>query len=211
MTRRGVQVGQGNRIPYVRFLFVAALLATSNGCAAKKDPASPPKVLPIKFEDIKVVGGPLVRSTDAEVDEVEKELGVTFPNGYREYVTRFGEGILGGSYVRIYPPRRILNGSNNVKEWRGRIKQYWFWDEGSNVLSKDRALESIILGDTMDGDEIVFHPSQPDRLLILPRHHEAIFEAGKDLYQTLSWLCSSGVLTAPFAEREFEPFDSRKP
>jgi hypothetical protein len=26
----------------------------------------------------------------------------------------------------------------------------------------------------------------------------------------IEWLCSSGTLTEPFVEREFEPFDSRK-
>ncbi len=89
-----------------------------------------------EFENVTVVGGPFVLSPSAEVDAAEAQLGIRFPSGYREYVTRFGEGVLGGSYVRIYPPRRILSGNNNVAEWRQRIDKYWFWDGGSNVLTK---------------------------------------------------------------------------
>jgi len=56
------------------------------------------------FENITVTGSPLVLSTDAEVDQAQAVLGTRFPTGYREYVTQFGEGILGGVYVRIYRP-----------------------------------------------------------------------------------------------------------
>src|SRR5262249_5818960 len=71
------------------------------------------------FENITVIGSPLVLSTPAEVDAAEAQLGIRFPTGYREYVTKFGEGVLGGSYIRIYPPHRILAGtSNNLLQWR---------------------------------------------------------------------------------------------
>lgn len=74
------------------------------------------------LDDITVVGGPLVLSTNSEVDASEDNLGVNFPAGYRAYVTTLGEGILGGCYIRIYPPRRIINGL--FQEWRERIAEY---------------------------------------------------------------------------------------
>jgi hypothetical protein len=84
------------------------------------------------FDNITVIGSPLVLSTPAEVDAAEAHLGIRFPTGYREYVTTFGEGVLGGSYIRIYPPHRILGGtSNNLLQWRQRISECWFWDRGS--------------------------------------------------------------------------------
>ncbi len=158
------------------------------------------------LDDVTVVGEPLVRADDIQVDELETRLGVSFPNGYRQYITALGEGVLGGSYIRIYPPWRILD---ELQEWRQRIEEYWFWDEGRDVLSKQQALESIILGDTLDGDEVIFRPQQPQRILVLPRHSEQIYVAGDDLWQAISWLCSSGTLTEAFEERDFEPFDSR--
>ncbi|WP_343705274.1 hypothetical protein [Flavobacterium sp.] len=34
-----------------------------------------------------------------------------------------------------------------------------------------------------------------------------IYKAGNTLEETISWLCSAGILTEAFSEREFEPFD----
>jgi hypothetical protein len=162
------------------------------------------------FENITVVGGPLVLSSPTEVDDAETQLGSRFPTGYREYVTRFGEGVLGGYYIRIYPPRRILSGDNNLAEWRKRIDEYWFWDEGREVLTKDQAFQSFIIGDTLDGDELIVHPSDSERIYVLPRNSEDIYVAGEGLPAAIEWLCGSDVLTEAFTERNFEPFDGRQ-
>jgi hypothetical protein len=162
------------------------------------------------FENVTIAGAPLMLSTAAEVTLAELQLGIRFPAGYREYITQFGEGILGGSYVRIYPPRRILTGDNNLAEWRQRIEEFWFWDEGQEVLTKSQALQSVIIGDTLDGDELIVHPSEPDRIYVLPRNSENIFVAGLGLPAAIEWLCGSGTLTEAFSERRFEAFDSRE-
>jgi hypothetical protein len=163
------------------------------------------------FENITVIGSPLVLSTPAEVDAAEVHLGIRFPTGYREYVTKFGEGVLGGSYIRIYPPRRILGGtSNNLLQWRQRISEYWFWDLGRDVLTKEEALQSVKIGDTLDGDELIVHPSNPERVFVLPRNRHEIYVAGEGLPEAIEWLCSSGTLTEAFDERNFEPFDTRR-
>jgi hypothetical protein len=161
----------------------------------------------VKLEDIRIVGEPLVLSTLADVDGLESRLWIAFPEGYRDYVTQLGEGVLGGSFIRIYPPWRI---ENELVEWRRRINKYWFWDEGRHVLPKERALECVLIGDTLGGDEIVFHPARPNRLFVLPRYSEQVFDAGDDLLSAIEWMCSSGQLVEQFLERDFEPFDGRK-
>ena len=161
------------------------------------------------FESIRVIGGPLRPSSAADVKAAETQLGVRFPTGYREYVTRFGEGVLGGAYIRIYPPHRILAGPNNVGEWRERIREYWQWEEAGRVLTKQEALEGVIIGDTVAGDELVVHPSNPDRIMVLPHDSETIYVAGNGLQAVIEWLCGSGTLTDPFDERDFEPFNSK--
>lgn len=158
------------------------------------------------FENIRVIGGPLVLSSPAEVDAAEADLGMRFPTGYREYVTRFGEGILGGAYIRIYPPRRILD---DLLEWRGRIGEYWLWD-GGDVFTKEQAFQSVIIGDTLDGDELIVHPSNPERLFVLPHDSSTIYVGGDGLPATIEWLCSSGMLTDAFDERDFEPLRAGK-
>lgn len=170
----------------------------------------------MKIKDIQVSGEALVLATEKEVADMETKLGTRFPAGYREYVTRLGEGTLGGDYVRIYPPWRILIGDNNLEEWRERIDKYWFWDEGRETLSKENALQGIIVGDTVDGDEILFHPSEPDIIYVLPREEGIVYRIGPSLFKkpgllkAIEWLCSSGKLTKKIKERNFEPFDSRR-
>jgi len=159
------------------------------------------------FENVTVVGEGVTPVAPEDVEAAEAALGTRFPIGYAEYVTRFGEGILGGVYVRVYPPERILHGDNNVHQWRERIARYWFWHEGSGLLTQRQAAECVVIGDTYDGDELVVHPSLPDRILVLPRYHENVLLAGSGLADAIEWLCGSGVLTEPFAERNFEPFD----
>lgn len=170
----------------------------------------------MKIEDIRVSADALVLAADDEVSEMEVKLGTRFPSGYREYITRLGEGTLGGHYIRIYPPWRILTGDNNFNEWRQRIDEYWFWDEGRKVLSKEKALECVIVGDTVNGDEMIFHPADPDVIYVLPREEETIYKIGSGLFKkpglltAIEWLVSSGKLTSKIRERDFEPFDSRE-
>lgn len=65
------------------------------------------------------------------------------------------------------------------------------------------------IGDTAEGDELIVHPDNPERVYVLPRDSEDIYLAGNGLPAAIEWLCSSGTLTEPFAERNFEPLDSR--
>ncbi len=50
---------------------------------------------------VRVLKKPLVLAKPAQVDALEAKLWVTFPAGYREYVTTLGEGALGGAFVRV--------------------------------------------------------------------------------------------------------------
>ena len=158
------------------------------------------------FEGYRIVGEEPFLSTDEEVDAAEQQLGVSFPDGYREYVTTFGEGVLGGVFIRIYPPHRILR---ELKMWRERIDQFWLWDEGKETLTKAEALNSVVIGDTLNGDELVVRPEQPDRILVLPRYSYDVLVAGDGLPNAIEWLCNSGKLVEPFSDRELEPFTTR--
>ena len=157
------------------------------------------------FNRIKIIGSSCVLASDSEVKEAEAKLGVTFPIEYHEYITTLGEGNL-GCLVQVHPPWRIIA---ELDRWRDRIRQYWFWDEGAHVLTDEQAEESIVIANTLNGDELIFHPSQPERILVLPRNHDTIFEAGIGLFEAIAWVCGSGKLGEPFEPLEFEPFDSR--
>jgi hypothetical protein len=162
----------------------------------------------ITLDQIKALSADRFYANAADIDAAETTLGTRLPTGYREYISQLGEGVL-ASYIRVYPPYQILEGDNGVHQWRKRVEEYYFWEPGRNVLAREHVLECIIVADTMDGDELVAHPSTPDRLYVLPRHEEMIFIAGDGLLPAIEWLLTSGTLTEPIDSRVFEPYDGR--
>ncbi len=177
------------------------------------------------FEHVKISGDPKP-VPEAEVDGLETHLETGFPVGYREFVTRFGRGVLGDTYliltgaaldaelaneeeevgcdIRVYLPEEIRDAVDGLDGWRERIEKYWFWDAGADVLSKKRALECIIIGDTTVGDELIFHPSNPDRIYILPRDEDGVYAVDEGLTGAIEWLFGSGELYASFKDRCFK-------
>ncbi len=135
------------------------------------------------------------------IKDCEDALSFTFESGYVDFITKYGEGILGGTYIRIYLPTKIAEGHN---DWLSRISEYYFWDEGKDILTKEQVQQAVCIGDTFDGDEIIY---LQNNYYILPRHEETIFKTGETLAETIEWLCSADVLTESFDERNFEPFN----
>jgi hypothetical protein len=117
------------------------------------------------------------RASQGDVRDAERELKTRFPDGYAEFVTSLGQGLL-CSFVRVYLPKRILD---EVAEFRSRVQEYFCWEEGAAVLPKSRVVESVCLADTVNGDEVIFHPDDPARLYLLPHDSETIFQIGSSL------------------------------
>ncbi|MBV9866772.1 MAG: SMI1/KNR4 family protein [Abitibacteriaceae bacterium] len=153
------------------------------------------------YSSVHLLNESLVLVSPEEVAQLEQQLGTKMPAGYQDFVTTLGLGILNDT-VRVYTPNRI---SRELKDFQQRWDEYWFWDEGRDVLSKEKALESIIIADTGNGDELVFHPSQPDKLYVLPRDSGQIFEPGSTLDEAVEWILHSGVLLGD-ADEEDEDF-----
>lgn len=154
---------------------------------------------------VEVVGGPLVLASDPEVDDLEARLGTTFPDGYREFVTRLGEGAL-NVLVRVYPPWRVLA---ELDVSRGSFSAYWLWESDDVPFGQDQAMESISIADTIDGDMVVFRPSDPARIIVLPRQDERLVARGPNLLETIEWICRGGTGSRTSRRRTFSPFDSR--
>lgn len=170
----------------------------------------PIELVPFKVSDIKPDRKVSESIMLKEIAAAESALNIQFPRDYDAYVSRLGEGTL-ASYVRVYPPSRILDGVNCVASWRERISEYWFWEEGVDFLDQDKALECVIFADTQDGDELIFHPSARNTIYVLPRYQERSFVVSSDgLESAIAWILNSGVLVSPIASRGFESFDSSK-
>jgi hypothetical protein len=159
----------------------------------------------VAFDDIYAVTERLQPATLEQVAAAEAALGVRFPPGYAEFVTRFGEGAV-SNWVRVYPPSRVPEEHPGQRE---RRQEYYFWEEGADVLTREQVTASVLLADTYNGDEVIFHPGQPAGLFVLPRDEGAIYALGGTLEEAIAWLCTSGTLTAPIAFKSFEPATGR--
>jgi hypothetical protein len=153
------------------------------------------------FDDIYLVSKKLVLSTHDEVAAAEQAIWSSFPPGYTEFVTQLGDGEL-TTWVRLNPPARI---QTTIQSFQERLKEHFFWEAGREVLPQERVVECIPLGSTVNGDDLVFHPSDVRRILVLARNDEAIFEIGSSLPEAIEWLFRSGVLTKSMDLKAFRP------
>src|SRR4051794_13983382 len=90
------------------------------------------------FDDLKTVAPSDVASTAAR-------LGLTFPDGYAEYVTELGAGLL-STFLRIWLPEQV---EAQFDEHRRRLSENFFWAH-DGPLTPERARETVMLGDTMN-------------------------------------------------------------
>jgi hypothetical protein len=137
---------------------------------------------------------------EAALERLQVEAATTLPAGYDEMMRTLGPGTL-GTKVRVQGPEAILQ---NTKAWRERVAQYWFWGDGP-LLSKAAAQSAFVIADTLDGDELVFLPSDPKTLLLLPREDEEVRLISKTgLLSALTRLVASESGRVP-AKLTYEP------
>jgi hypothetical protein len=87
------------------------------------------------------------------VDAAEAALGLKVPPGYRELMVELGEGVVSG-ILRIYPPARL---GAEQEFYQELIDTTWFFEEPDETMTPEYARESVVLADTHDGDQVIFH------------------------------------------------------
>ncbi len=131
------------------------------------------------FDDVPVIGR-IQPTPRAEVEALETRLGITLPAGYAEFITRFGEGTYCDLFD-IHPPQRI---ERDYLLWRADWREHWFF---TGVLSRTQSQQSYLIGSTVNGDQIVFYPPQPDTLFILPRSSDEVETVRADFSDLHHW------------------------
>ncbi len=129
--------------------------------------------------------------TTDELRACEQKIGHKFEQGYVDFITRFGGGIFGGCYVRLYLPTTIVQ---NHFETIKRYQEYYFWDNGSDVLNKEQVLQSVCVGDTFSGDELIYVNGG---YYILPREEDIIYAVGEKCSQAIEWQLVHNISNDP--------------
>ncbi|HEX8198435.1 MAG TPA: SMI1/KNR4 family protein [Pyrinomonadaceae bacterium] len=165
------------------------------------------------FENVKIVDPyvergwtpelKLMLATPEEVDALEAKLNLTFPEGYREFVTTFGKGDYCGhnTAIRVDMPSAI---SSEYKEHQEFLDEFWFWEDSEDLLPKEKAVECIRVCDTDVGDVIIFHSSSPNELFVLPHSDDIAYRIGSNLYEAFDWLVAKGSQAAGGTEESLK-------
>jgi SMI1 / KNR4 family (SUKH-1) len=126
--------------------------------------------MPVLFKNIPFDDVTIRRPISVEtLLEVETSLGFRFPDDYREFITTFGDGDIMDGAIRAFSPRHIL--AVGLGETRDRLSEFWFWDQSPDILNQEKAVQCVPFFDSADGDDILFHPNNPDEWFVLA--HEA--------------------------------------
>jgi hypothetical protein len=161
----------------------------------------------VDLDYVYLVTDRLETASATDVTGAERELGCRFPRGYAEYVQRLGRGSLNNE-VRVMMPGQILA---VLGDWRARWQEFWFWDDPESAVDQDRVLGAVPVADTHVGDELWFHPDDPDTVIVLPRESDRSYAVGPGLDGAIDWVFSSGVLLEPGGGRlAFESHVGRK-
>jgi hypothetical protein len=149
--------------------------------------------------DYYLVQDDLQRWTDAEVAAAESGLGRPLPPGYRAFVTTLGTGAI-SDIVRLPTGKQLVE---QQRQFQDLIRAAWFFDD--DLLTQVRALGSIQVADSLDGDMVVYEPTS-GRYYVLPRHDDQVHSVGTDMAEVIEWFLESGVLIRPSRTRYFESF-----
>jgi hypothetical protein len=85
------------------------------------------------------------------------------------------------------------------------MNQYWFWDDPESDTDQDHVLGAVPVADTEVGDDLCFHPDDPDTVIVLPRDSDRSYAVGPGLDGTLSGSSHPGCCIPPAARRRSSP------
>jgi hypothetical protein len=160
----------------------------------------------MQIDDVYLVSNKLELATEEDIEQLETALATPLPRGYADFVSKLGVGTY-CDILRVYSPARILTEYADVRK---RWDEYFFWEVGRDVLTREQALRCVIFADTIDGDEIIARPDMPDRLFVLPRHDELIYWIPGSFDSPLTWQGSSGAVMREPTFRYFESWRDRE-
>ena len=152
------------------------------------------------WNDMIVEEPPERLSTPGSLAELEDQFGVSLAADHREFLLRYGEGVV-FNHVRIFGPSRIAWATG---EARPRWREFFLWDDEGSALDEAALAKCVIVGDTFNGDEFVLSPGQPSRLYYLPQDDFAVVDLGPSLEAGLN-----KVVEALREEVSCYPFDEQ--
>ena len=129
----------------------------------------------VEIVEVTVIGHHPTTASSDDVSALERELGTTMPDGYREIVTTWGAGCY-GHHFRIRLPAQVRDGVCGPRAYRAamdakasgsdRRRPDWPWE---GLITPAQADDVVVVADSPGGDSIAFLRGAPHELLVLAR------------------------------------------
>ncbi|MFK8302560.1 SMI1/KNR4 family protein [Capnocytophaga stomatis] len=100
--------------------------------------------------------------SEAEISNIENLVKYSIPEDYKEFISNYGYGNLNELLLFEIPDEDFIK--NNFTEYL----DLWEWDE----TLQQKALRSVMIAKTIDGDIILALNDENSPYLLLPRHSE---------------------------------------
>lgn len=100
--------------------------------------------------------------SEAEISNIENLVRYSLPEDYKEFISNYGYGNLNELLLFEIPDEDFIK--NNFTEYL----DLWEWDE----TLQQKALRSVMIAKTIDGDVILALNDENSPYLLLPRHSE---------------------------------------
>lgn len=100
--------------------------------------------------------------SEAEISNIENLVRYSLPEDYKEFISNYGYGNLNELLLFEIPDEDFIK--NNFAEYL----DLWEWDE----TLQQKALHSVMIAKTIDGDIILALNDENSPYLLLPRHSE---------------------------------------
>lgn len=158
------------------------------------------------WNDISTEEAPGRLSTPEALGALETQFGVSLPPDHRDFLLRFGEGVV-FNHIRIFSPERAAAATI---EARSRWQEFFLWDEEDSALDEAALARCIIVGDTFNGDEFVLSPGPGSRLYYLPQDDFSAVDLGESLEAGVGQVVTAlREEVAGYPEEEREEWDLR--
>ena len=158
------------------------------------------------WDDITNEESPIRLFSEADVRSVQDKYSVSFPTDHREFLRRFGEGVL-FNHIRIFGVTKI---DEEAQQFQARWSEYFLWDDGDSALDEDALSSCVIIGDTFNGDEFALSPNHGENVFYLPQDSSRIDNLGPSLEAAIEQVIDHlRKEVANYPEEEQEEWDLR--
>lgn len=151
----------------------------------------------LRGDEVYLVDDRLHAGERSRVADAERLLHTRFPRGSEAFVTTFGEGTY-ADHLRVYPPAwEVREYRTSQAGWRDLQGEEEAMLDAAYGYTMSRFLASIIVMDTVDGDEFVFHPDDPENIFIYRHETAEMYQVGGTLGEAMEWVMEAGELFDP--------------